>query len=154
MISTLGPLGMTVPMWYCPVRPNDFSADDVWCVANRGHSLTSLADLTAAVTRAYSPQLAVCYHAWWVPRQGSTGVFPTNAWPTTQADMRVGNEPILTDRAASLNSNDPLKLGNGAAHAYNGKLKSSNLLFGDGHVEQHKAGQIQMRYYGNYYNFY
>ncbi|MEY4918571.1 MAG: hypothetical protein RL616_2484, partial [Verrucomicrobiota bacterium] len=25
---------------------------------------------------------------------------------------------------------------------------------GDGHVETHKASEIQMRFFGNYYNFY
>src|SRR5215468_124874 len=30
MISALGPYGMSVPMWYCPVRPDDFMADNNW----------------------------------------------------------------------------------------------------------------------------
>jgi prepilin-type processing-associated H-X9-DG protein len=33
-------------------------------------------------------------------------------------------------------------------------LKNTNLLFGDGHVETRKAALVQMRYRGNYYNFY
>lgn len=159
MITGLGPVGLTVPMWYCPVRPDEFNADDQWCQANRGHPLTSLADLTAAVTRQYSAQLAICYHAWWVPRMGSAGLYPTatpasDGWPTKQSDNQVGMKPILTDRAASAASNDPLKLGANAGHPYKGKMKTTNLLFGDGHVELHKINQVQMRYFGNYYNFY
>jgi len=164
MITGLAPYGLTVPMWYCPVRPDELTADDQWCVANRGHPLTSLADLTAAVTRNYGPQLAVCYHAWWVPRIGSGGLYPTavpltDGWPTTQSDNQVGKKPILTDRAAlpgpnSPPNNNPATLGGGAGHPMKGKVKSMNLLFGDGHVETDNAKQIQMRYFGNFNNFY
>lgn len=159
MITGLGPVGLTVPMWYCPVRPDEYNADDQWCQANRKHPLTSLDDLTAAVTRQYSAQLAICYHAWWVPRTGSAGLYPTatppsDGWPTKQSDNQVGLKPILTDRAASQSSNDPLKLGANAGHPYKGGMKSTNLLFGDGHVELHKITEVGMRYYGNYYNFY
>jgi prepilin-type processing-associated H-X9-DG protein len=162
MITNLGPVGLTVPMWYCPVRPDEFNADDQWCQANRMHPLNSLGDLAAAVTRAYSPQLAVCYHAWWVPRIGSSSQLypaptPANSqenWPTTQSDNNVGKKPILSDRAASQTDPNPLHLGAGAGHPYRGKMRSTNLLFGDGHVEQHKVTDVQMRYFGNYYNFY
>jgi prepilin-type processing-associated H-X9-DG protein len=77
-------------------------------------------------------------------------------WPIKQTSPNAGTWPILTDRAASNTSNDPTKLGSGAGHPYNGRVKSMNLLFGDGHVEQHRAADIQMRYLGNYgwYNFY
>ena len=155
MISGLGPNGMSVPMWYCPVRPAEFSADDTWCRSVRGHGLSNLDDLTAAVTRTYGPQLAVCYHAWWVPRIGSLGLYPatnpnTNGWPTSLSDPQVNRQPILTDRTPALNDPDPTHLGNGAGHPYNGRLKNVNLLFGDGHVETHKAALVQMRYLGNY----
>jgi prepilin-type N-terminal cleavage/methylation domain-containing protein/prepilin-type processing-associated H-X9-DG protein len=155
MISGLGPYGLHVPMWYCPVRPENFNADDAWCrsPAGRNHALGSLDDLTAAVTRAYSPQLAICYHAWWVPRVGSLGLYPmtnpnTNGWPTSLADPQVNRQPILTDRSASQNNTSPLQAGEG--HPLNGRLRSINLLFGDGHVEAHKASQVQLRYVGNY----
>ena len=160
MITALEPYGLTVPMWYCPVRPEDFFADDAWCRASRGHPLGSLPDLIAAVTRAYSPSLAICYHAWWVPRKGSSGsLYPattpsTNPWPTSLTDPQSSRQPVLTDRAASGNSPNPGLLGKGNGHPLNGQVRSINLLFGDGHVEPHKANEIQMRYYGNYYNFY
>jgi len=182
MIISLGPYGLTVPMWYCPVRPNDFSGpvsaaapylggDDTWCQLpvgkGLGHPMSNLDDLHRAVIRAYSTmaqpldqQLAICYHAWWVPRIGSSGsLYPattpsTNAWPTSLTDRQSSQQPILTDRAVSASSPDPGQLGNGNGHPLNNHVKSINLLFGDGHVEQHNAPQIQMRYYGNYYNFY
>ena len=161
MIANLGPCGLTVPMWYCPVRLADFSADDAWCRSNRGRSLSSLDDLIAAVTRAFGPQLAICYHAWWVPRVGSLGLYPitnpsTNPWPTSLSDPQVNRQPILTDRAASGTDPNPARLGNGAGHPFNSRLNSMNLLFGDGHVQTRGAALVQMRYLGNYgwYNFY
>ena len=163
MISSLGRYGLTVPMWYCSVRPNEFAADDTYCRQTLGHPLLSLADLTSAVTRAYGPQLAVCYHAWWVPRNGNAGttggyypVNPTNntPWPRSMADQNAASLPILTDRAASLDNPDPLALGAGSGHPLNGKLKNMNLLFGDSHVELHDISEVQMNFHGNYYNFY
>ena len=187
MILDLGPYGLTVPMWYCPVRPAEFSGpvtasapytggDDTWCRLpvgkGLGHPMATLDDLHLAVIRAFSSastpldlQLAVCYHAVWVPRKqgppgSSFGSFipapPAGAlgWPTSLTDPLSGKQPILTDRAASLNSADPTLLGAGSGHPYNGHVKSMNLLYGDAHVESHKAAEIQMRYHGNYYNFY
>jgi len=186
LIYALGPYGLTVPMWYCPVRPDDFSGplraapgpqapggDDTWARLpagqGLGHGLATLNDLHSAVVRVYtgntnSPlntQLAVCYHAWWVPRIGSPGLFPRitiggqpMTWPAKQTDNNIGSWPILTDRAASQSNSDPTKLGNGAAHAYHGKLKSCNLLYGDGRVELHNAAAVQMQFFGNFYNFY
>jgi prepilin-type N-terminal cleavage/methylation domain-containing protein/prepilin-type processing-associated H-X9-DG protein len=153
MITGLGPYGLTVPMWYCPTRPDEFNADNAWCITTLHHPLVSLADLIAAVTRAYNSQLAICYHAWWVPRIGSLGLYPvtipsTNPWPTSVSDPAVTQQPILTDRAASLNNPNPKQAGGG--HPWNGKLNSMNLLYGDGHVESHKAAQIQLRYVGDY----
>lgn len=170
MISGLGPYGLTVPMWYCPVRPAEFNGpvnfaaagapggDDTWCRSPAGgnHPLSTLDDLTRAVTRA-GYGFAVCYHAWWVPRTGIMGLYPAtipnnNGWPASLQDKQASIQPILTDRSASLNNPDPLQAG--GAHQYNGKLKNTELLFGDAHVETHKPNQVLMRYRGNYYNFY
>jgi len=191
MIYALGPYGLTVPMWYCPVRPDDFSGplkgppsptvpggDDTWAQLpagiGLGHPLTTLNDLHSAVVRVYTKrtnsllntQLAICYHSWWVPRaglQGAAYLYPrittgsqTTLWPSKQTDANAGLLPILSDRTVSSTSGDPTRLGNGAGHPYNGKLKSVNLLYGDGHVDLHNAAAIQLRYIGNFtwYNFY
>jgi prepilin-type N-terminal cleavage/methylation domain-containing protein/prepilin-type processing-associated H-X9-DG protein len=172
MITGLGPYGLTVPMWYCPTRPTDFSGpitmtapypggDDTWArlpsPTGRGHGLATLDDLVAATTRAYSGQLAICYHAWWVPRVGSMGMYPmttpnTNPWPTSLTDSQVARRPILTDRIASQSATVP----NGGGHPASGRIKSVNYLYGDGHVELHNGADVQVRYLGNYgwYNFY
>jgi prepilin-type N-terminal cleavage/methylation domain-containing protein/prepilin-type processing-associated H-X9-DG protein len=173
MITGLGPYGLTVPMWYCPVRPGDFEADNSYIVQYYHHPETSLNDLITATTRDYGAQLAVCYYSWWVPRmKGGSAANPvmlpsttpsTNPWPTSLTDRQVNVQPILTDRAGSsspnlallgsLSSNPDLQ-NTGAAHEFASQVKNSNLLYGDGHVDRHKYTQMQMQFFGNYYNFY
>ena len=157
LITGLAPYGMTVPMWYCPVRPAEFDADNTWCVQNLHHPETTLSDLTNVLTHVYG--LAICYHSYWVPRKGVYGntLFPfttpnTNPWPTSLADPQVSKRPILSDRLPSQQPN-PALLG-AVGHPVNGKLKNLNILWGDGHVELHQAAQVQMQFFGNYYNFY
>ncbi len=168
MIYALGCYGLTIPMWYCPVRPNEFDADNAWCQQTLGHPMLTLDDLHLAVIRAFSTpatpldsQLAVCYHAWWAPRIGSGaagGLYPltTNGmtWPASMTAPNASQLPILTDRAASQANPDPFQLGGGSGHPLNGKLKNMNLLFGDCHVELHDISEVQMQFHGNYYNFY
>jgi prepilin-type processing-associated H-X9-DG protein len=164
MITNLGPYGLTVPMWFCPVRPQQYQDGVDWCRRNLAplgtRSMGTLNDLTAYVTSA-GYGFAVCFHAWWVPRIGQGGILypvpPASppggiGWPARLSDKEVGHQPILTDRSASQNNPNPLQAGE--AHQYGGRLKNTNLLFGDGHVETRKAALVQMRYRGNYYNFY
>jgi prepilin-type N-terminal cleavage/methylation domain-containing protein/prepilin-type processing-associated H-X9-DG protein len=157
MITNLGSFGMSVPMWYCPARPDEFAADNQWCQTTLRHSLGNLNDLAAAVTRNYSPNLAICYHAYWVPRVGFSGMYPlgTNSWPVGSTDRTASIEPILTDRLATSGSSTSVAQA-GGGHRFNQSLSSVNLLFGDGHVETHAARLVRWRYtgafgFGNFY---
>src|SRR5579862_7625275 len=173
MIFGLQPYGLTVPMWYCPVRPTEFESDNTWCTQNLHHPELSLNDLWSAVVRAFSntnmamnQQLAVCYHAWWVPRSktlppSAANLYPSITisgqkmyWPAKQTDANASTWPILTDRAASQSDMNPLHLGAGSGHPYGSQMKNMNVLYGDAHVELHKLAVVQMQYFGNYYNFY
>jgi prepilin-type N-terminal cleavage/methylation domain-containing protein len=183
MIISLGPYGLTVPMWYCPVRSSEFEADNAWCQANLHHPEASLNDLWSTVVHVFTgstngavdSQLAVCYHAWWVPRcktgtqvrvdvSSQSPQFPPypvitvnnlkQYWPQKQTDANAGTWPILSDRAASQSDSNPAHLGGGSGHPFNGHLKNMNILYGDAHVELRRAAEVQMQYYGNYYNFY
>ncbi len=153
MITGLGPYGLTVPMWYCPVRPSEYSADNTWVLANYHRPLGSLPDLVKAVTRAYGSQDAICYHAWWVPRKGFGGILypvsPTNSWPTSMTDRQAVLSPILSDRlATSGGSQDVRRAGGG--HMYNRVLTSVNCTFADGHVETRKGTLVEWRYTGSF----
>jgi prepilin-type processing-associated H-X9-DG protein len=133
--------------------------------------MSSLNDLKLAVTRAYSGspgtlgQLAISYNAYWVPRIGSSGLYPvplasTNPdltpWPTKLTDRTVNERPVLTDRVPSNTTSNPALLGN-TGHPYGNKIKNVNLLFADGHVDRRKAAEVQLRYLDPLYqwrNFY
>lgn len=162
LITGLGPYGMIVPMWYCPVRPGEFDSDNTWCVQNLMHPESSLTDLIDAVTHVYGGPgsgLAICYHSYWVPRKGgSPFLIPstnpdTNPWPVSMSDPQVWQHPILSDRLPSPTLVAPSQLG-AVGHPYNNKLKNLNYLWGDGHVDLHKITDVQMRFFGNYYNYY
>jgi len=159
LISGLGPYGMTVPMWYCPTRPDEFEGDNNYVMQTLGHGEASLADLIKAVTRNYpGTDLAICYHSYWVPRKGaSINLLPstspnTNPWPVSLTDRQIGARPILSDRLPSLSPNVS-SLG-ASGHPFKGKLKNLNLLWGDGHVELRLAAQVPVQYFGERYNFY
>jgi prepilin-type N-terminal cleavage/methylation domain-containing protein len=159
MISGLGPYGLTVAMWYCPVRPENFQADQTY-MRSIGRNLSSLDDLIAALIARYG--FAVCYHSWWVQRNGTGGVVPRplpgqEQFVTRLTDPMLQRRPILTDRSASVSPQiaDPLDYSKaGEGHPVNGRLRSINLLFGEGHVETHKLQQVQLRFYGERNNYY
>jgi prepilin-type N-terminal cleavage/methylation domain-containing protein/prepilin-type processing-associated H-X9-DG protein len=176
MITELGPFGLSVPMWFCAVRTAQYQDGVEWCKRNLPpfgtHNMGTLDDLSAYVSNG-GYGFAVCFHSWWVPRVGNPGnpgagrspawpngfypVPPTSQpdadpWPTRPSDVTAARQPILTDRSANLTSTDPANAAE--AHPYNGRIKNTNLLFGDGHVETRKAAFVKMRYQGNWYNFY
>jgi hypothetical protein len=168
MITNLGPHGLTVPMWFCPVRSQQYQAGVDWCRQNLApvgtRSMGTLDELCAYLGQA-GYGFAVCYHSWWVPRAiappgpfgGPEILYPatnpdTNPWPKSLTDPAVGKQPILTDRSLSQSNPDPQQAGEG--HQVGSKRINLNLLFGDAHVETRKWRLVEMRYYGNYYNFY
>lgn len=172
IIAAMGPAGMTVPMWFCPVRSDQYAAGVAWCeqnIAPRGtHQMSTLSDLEAYVTSG-GYGYAVMFHALWVPRKGgggSTGLFPyptagstpTNGWPARLTDPQISLQPIMTDRCPGApGQTNPAAAAEG--HPYNGRLRGANLLFGEGHVESHNLNQLALRYTGpsgagSYQNFY
>jgi prepilin-type N-terminal cleavage/methylation domain-containing protein/prepilin-type processing-associated H-X9-DG protein len=159
MITGLGPYGLTVAMWYCPVRPENLQRDQNY-MRSVGRQLNTLNELITALTAQYG--FAVCYHSWWVPR-GAGGAQVPRPLPgeenfvTRLTDPALSRRPILTDRSSSVapqiaNPLDYSKATEG--HPLNGRLNSINLLFGDGHVETRNRRQVQLRFFGERNNYY
>ena len=74
MMTQLVPIGATVPMWFCPVRPNEFEFVSSEFTTTFGHPITTSDDLINALKLPHSsgaPSTAfpVLFHCWWVPRQ-------------------------------------------------------------------------------------
>jgi prepilin-type N-terminal cleavage/methylation domain-containing protein/prepilin-type processing-associated H-X9-DG protein len=168
IISNVGPYGMTVPMWFCPVRSWEFTAGVEQCQKAKRDGLNNLADLYYYVVTFPGFGYAVMYHALWVPRYRQGGVLypdpaeappPHYAWPAKPSDPTVSLQPILTDQCTGApGSTNFMQATGGHPLSENGKVQSVNLLFGDGHVELHTPRQIKFQYSsssaGNYPNYY
>jgi prepilin-type N-terminal cleavage/methylation domain-containing protein/prepilin-type processing-associated H-X9-DG protein len=85
-INALVPYGMTVPMFFCPVRTADFDAANAWFYkyGHPGHVriITTIAELDQYFVgpstdtppgRSVNGGYAKLYHDWWVPRKSDLG---------------------------------------------------------------------------------
>ena len=157
MVPAMTLHGVTVPMWFCPVRNLEFDAANTWAQANLGRPIQNTADLNAFFCRTYTRFAIIQTQDWWVPRGNGSmaNKFPLNTnanatspyWPATTDDPNAASLPILTDHCTSLT-------GNVDGHPWKNIVDSLNLVFGDGHVEQHRGPQIQLRWTGNAPNYY
>ncbi len=163
------PYGMTVPMWFCPVRPKEAQAAQDWFRENSGgRSIADVADLNEYHRRRFV-SFAIIFHSWWVPRAaGGSRWFPVppgasgsgawnhpDGWPLGADDRRISLKPVMTDQcqhAAALGPPDLEKAVSG--HPFSSRVESVNLLFGDGHVETRPRGSLEWRYSGNWHSFY
>jgi prepilin-type N-terminal cleavage/methylation domain-containing protein/prepilin-type processing-associated H-X9-DG protein len=172
MITGMQPHGLTVPMWFCPVRPSNLAEANQKFQAASGQTreISSLEELKTGVRYA-SANFGVIYHNVWIPRySGGTALanlFPRqwnpilnvpnlNAnedyqWPSKQTDVGVGHVPILSDRIVGSSTSIA---GAAEGHAASGGLTSANLLFGDGHVETRTPAKMKWRWRGTYYTYY
>lgn len=172
LIPSLQPYGMTVPMWFCPVRKEDKDLADQQCVTATGHAINNLDDLKLSVGWTPGALYGTIFHNVWIPRKSGGSLYPTatstlppylpnpNAneeytWPSKASDPVVSKVPILSDRVVAAGGQKNVTQASGG-HQSNGKVVSSNLLFGDGHVESRNAAAIKWRWKGsaNYVAFY
>jgi prepilin-type N-terminal cleavage/methylation domain-containing protein/prepilin-type processing-associated H-X9-DG protein len=176
MITQIGAQGMTIPMWFCPLRPDELKAAQT----QAGGTLSTLDDLKRGVSY-FGGNYGVIYHSVWIPRlygPPSTATFPRlyeasgaqnpNAneayqWPSKAEDPGAAFTPILSDRIVGgpadsnvLNLNPPAPDTANQGHSVGNKVQNANLLFGDGHVETRQASKITWRWRtpGNRTSFY
>ncbi|HYG21335.1 MAG TPA: prepilin-type N-terminal cleavage/methylation domain-containing protein [Verrucomicrobiae bacterium] len=175
MCEALIPYGLTVPMWFDPVRPTEFDGANNWAVANRGGPMNKIEDLRDYFRRSFPNELILNYN-YWVPRRQDND-FPTDfsalppavvppwakgsnpaiyGWPKTVSDKSASLVPFVSDKAGSGTGNG-LNSPNGAtfeissispntAHFFGGKLSGVNAAFADGHVESRNATQVRAVY--------
>ncbi len=137
----LGPYGLTVPLWFCAARPEEFAeanriAQNDWRI---GHPLGTITDLTIYLTLQYPNGEAIISHNFWVVRSGGPNNPPVFPYKQPQFANSVAN-------------NVDIRGGNNkkySGHVNNGTLQSVNLGFADGHVEANKRAKIQAQYIGD-----
>ena len=158
IVLVLQPYGLTVPMWFCPARPDEtaamYNAAANLAPPNRLQNVTDLAIFMSS----YFTSFAVINHCLWIKR----GAMLKGSYLGTDS-YNLGFLDKVTDRAAAKIPfiSDPcfagypqpqgtntsfinIKYANNlpllhkySGHVYNGRLQSLNLGFCDGHVEAH-----------------
>ena len=161
MVSGLAPYGLTIPMWFCPVRANEYDQADAGFYHFYHRHIANLTDLNRAlqIHGGLSGAFVTLYHAWWVPRllngdsrypfpsptMSGTSCNNTNGWPSRVTDRIAGKQPIISDycNAADKSTNTTAML-NG--HSLGNQVANVNLGFADGRVETHQRSVIQWQY--------
>ena len=67
-VPVMGQYGMTVPMWFCPARPNEYNNLCAAFLTKNGRPLVSIDDLNLALTQRANLGETLLYDNWWVPR--------------------------------------------------------------------------------------
>ena len=162
--------GLTVPMWFCPVRNiesgNQYSAAQTFL----GHAMATPSDLNSYLQSFYAGE-DVLNHCMWVKRRDGNpqaaktiaGTDPANyGYPGKTSDTGSAHVPIFSDGCFSgydntipvpaptvaainitgANNSPPLPAGKTSGHVYSGSFSGVNLVFADGHVEQHNRKQV------------
>jgi len=93
MAPKLEPFGLTVPMWFCPVRSWEFQDADKWFRArNQGRGIGTVADLNRYLTYRFG-NFALLEHDWW---------YRDNSWKHTAASwnaLPLGHALVLDCRS-------------------------------------------------------
>lgn len=172
MATALGPYGLTVPMWFDPVRPTEFQAAE----QRLGRPINTIQDLEESFNKN-SYREAIINHNWWVPRNMGSGVFPFDysvntvqppwmqgtepglyGWPTKASNSKSYTlVPFVSCKAASGNQpsnglNPPPSgkvswntddLSPNTAHFVGSKLAGVNAAYADGRVESHNKSKMK-----------
>jgi len=116
LITNLMPYGLTVPMWFCPARPDETSAQYANAQSVLGHPMVTINDLND-FEKSYFGGFAVINHAFWVPRKGGPddsgeypwpqcSIFPNDdpckyGWPRRSSDRSGTLIPFVSDQCFS-----------------------------------------------------
>lgn len=157
MVTNLAVHGVTVPLWFCPTRPQRFALHRVNFRQLRGRELVTLADLVDEFEQVQKGAFLGADLMWWVPRRlgDSSLEFPDSTrmqtrlpdpWPRRLDDPTISTQPIVSDWYLGNWDEDRkmVSLGdNAGGHVWGGRLQSVNSGFADGHVETRPKARLQ-----------
>ncbi|MEN9675925.1 MAG: hypothetical protein RIS76_1821 [Verrucomicrobiota bacterium] len=157
MVPHLAVSGVSVPMWFCPTRPNRFEAHRNNFRVVFGRELITPADLVEEFVRVPKGVFGKGDLNWWVPRRlGESSLeFPDptrmttrvpDPWPRRMDDPTISIQPIISDWYLGNwddTSNTVELRNNSGGHQWAGSLKSINVGFGDGHVDTRPKSKLQ-----------
>lgn len=156
MVTSMAVHGVTVPLWFCPTRPNRFEVhrNNFRVVLDR--ELVTPADLVEGTARIQKGAFYGADLMWWVPRRLGTSSLefpdPTrmttrvpDPWPRRMDDPTISAQPIISDWYLGTwdDTRATVELrNNSGGHQWAGSLKSINVGFGDGHVETRPKAKL------------
>ena len=178
-VTTCANYGLTVPMWFCPVRAEESAAQYAAALKMAPpNTLSTINDLNRFLNGYFGFGLTILNHNLWVKR----GTILANAeantdpaiygWPVKTSDRASAQIPFMSDACfsgyqspapATLTSVDAINVtgannlsvsGGGnpkksSGHAANAKLQSVNMVFADGHAATHTKKQVQCVFIGD-----
>jgi prepilin-type N-terminal cleavage/methylation domain-containing protein/prepilin-type processing-associated H-X9-DG protein len=150
--------GLTVPMWFCPVRTEETATAYAAAKTKLGHEMTTIADLNVFLNGAFGFGLTILNHNLWVKRDASSPA-PGNIQPNT--DLANYGFPEKTTSTASsqipymsdacFSGYDSTKSGAGTTvndinitGANNLFVSGVNLKKTSGHVSNHQVQSVNM----------
>jgi prepilin-type N-terminal cleavage/methylation domain-containing protein len=175
MIPAVQNYGLTVPMFFCPVRPAELTEAQVWLQKQRKRTLASNEDLRFYYNQRWTFGFAIMQHSWWVPRSGQPGfkVMPSTSrvntnsmvegWPTRLEDPGASTSPIITDtlykdgfetNLQKAWGGHPTVQADSGFQIQGGRAASISRAYADGHADLARASAIVWRHYGNWTSFY
>lgn len=109
MLPVLQNYGMSVPMWFCPARPDFNTVNTLYMKGpGNGSNIVNIAQLSTALQYSGGNNFDICYYFYWVPRRWGSGGnysawFP---WPGPGNYLSSGWEiPNYGGSNPSLNTN-------------------------------------------------
>ncbi len=175
MIPAVQQYGLTVPMFFCPARGDEFFEAEQWLEKQRKRSLRTNEDLRYYYSQRWTFGFAIMQHSWWVPRSGRPGynVMPSTSrvntnslsdgWPVRLEDPGASSAPIITDTlyrdgyVTNLNlawGGHPTKKAASGFQIQGGQAESITRAFADGHADVAPRARIVWRHYGNWTSFF
>jgi len=124
-IPNMVPYGLTVPLWFCPARPEElaFANESFYAAYNR--NISTPQDLGIYYSQIWGGSLLLLSHCWWVPRPISGQAsgspwFPgpkfttisatktrlTDEWPNRVSDPLASRMPFITDLLTTTSGSD------------------------------------------------
>ncbi|KAB2662697.1 MAG: type II secretion system protein [Verrucomicrobia bacterium] len=175
MIPAVQAYGLTVPMFFCPVRPGELQEAQSWLLKTKKRTISNNEDLRYYYSQRWAFGFAIIQHSWWVPRSGKPGfqVMPatarvntnsiTDGWPTRLEDPGASTSPIITDtlykdgfetRLELAWGGHPTTKADSGFQINGGKAASISRGYADGHADSARNTRIVWRHYGNWTSFY
>jgi prepilin-type N-terminal cleavage/methylation domain-containing protein len=177
-ITACASYGLTVPMWFCPARTVESSAQYANAKNILGHDMVTIPDLTNYLSSFFGIEV-VMNHTIWVQDTFNKFASFFNAgyirpgtdpqiygWPNKTTDLASAHVPYMSDgcfsgygTTASANVSDINLIGannaplppakKSSGHAIGNSLQSVNSTYVDGHVESHNKSQLRCVYLVN-----